>query len=105
MEALVNLRSSLLKRPYGDQGLLIKKSLFNEIGGFKSIHIMEDLDFIIRLSEKHQIAAIGCPIYTNSRKWKGKSMLTQALKNLILKLLWRYGESPKNLSKEYYEYL
>ncbi len=103
MESLVKVRTEFLKCPYGDQGLLIKKSLYNKVGGFKSIHIMEDLEFIKRLVIGHRIKSLGCPIYINKRKWENKSIVMQALKNYQLKHRWKNGEESKVLARKYYD--
>ena len=46
LEFFVNLRCFLFKTPYGDQGLLISKENFLTHGGYKTIPLMEDFDFI-----------------------------------------------------------
>ena len=52
LETLVSLRTGLLKLPYGDQGLLISRSLYDEVGGFDSLPLMEDVDLVRRLGRK-----------------------------------------------------
>ena len=46
LELAVFIRSYIFQRPYGDQGLLISKSLYSQIGGYKKIPIMEDIDTV-----------------------------------------------------------
>lgn len=48
----VGVRCYLLKLPYGDQGLLISRRLYDEIGGFKDLVLMEDVDLIHRLGRR-----------------------------------------------------
>ena len=45
-------RTKILALPYGDQGLLISRELYNSVGGFKPIAIMEDVDIARRLGRK-----------------------------------------------------
>ncbi len=49
LERLVALRCALLRLPYGDQGLLIPRRLYDEIGGFSPLPLMEDVDIVRRL--------------------------------------------------------
>ena len=42
----------LLRLPYGDQGLLIPRRLYDEIGGFKPMPLMEDVDIVRRLGRR-----------------------------------------------------
>ena len=41
-----NLRSRWLQMPYGDQGLFLRRSLFEQLGGFADMPIMEDYEFV-----------------------------------------------------------
>ena len=102
VEVIVSIRSHIFKRPYGDQGLLINKELYLEIGGYKPLHLMEDLDLILRLSKENRIRGLHTKIYTDSRKWEKTNVLVQSLKNAILRQRWRKGESSKKLFHEYY---
>ncbi len=103
MEFLVFLRSDYLHLPYGDQGLLIEKSIYKEIGGFTKIKIMEDIDIINKLTKRIPINSLGIPIYTDARKWRKNGILMQCWKNLRLRRRWNNGESPSSLFRRYYQ--
>ena len=102
LEIAVNLRSSFMQRPYGDQGLFISKDLYRKSGGYSDLHIMEDLDLITRLSKNTKLRRIGLPIYTDSKKWKEVNVIKQSIKNANLRSRWIRGESSESLAKEYY---
>ncbi len=101
MEKAVAIRSHLFKRPYGDQGLLINKELYKQIGGFSPLYLMEDLDFIKRLTKQAKIQSLNIPLYTNSRRWEKRGVFKQALRNLTLRLRWKSGEPTEKLAKDY----
>ncbi len=103
LELAVYLRSNLLKRPYGDQGLLISRDFYNEIGGYRPFHIMEDLDLIERILRQGKVKSLGIPLYINDRRWANMSIVVQAFKNAYLRKRWRSGEETKNLAMEYYK--
>ena len=102
LEIAVALRSHFLQRPYGDQGLLIHKDLYNLSGGFSSLKIMEDLDLITRITKKKRAKRIGENIYTDDIKWSNSNIIRRAIKNARLRKKWRQGYNIDNLSKEYY---
>ncbi len=102
MEIAVAIRSNLFKRPYGDQGLLISRSLYKKIGGYKPLYLMEDLDIIIRITKEVELRRIGLPLFINGRGWKNISVVAKALKNARLRKSWYEGKNSKDLSKEYY---
>ncbi|WP_320676510.1 TIGR04283 family arsenosugar biosynthesis glycosyltransferase [Prochlorococcus sp. MIT 1300] len=101
MELAVAMRSNLVKRPYGDQGLLISKHLYEQIGGYKNIHLMEDVDIVQRINYSSTLNRLGIPLYTDGRKWEERNVILQAFKNARLRHRWRKGESPKRLLQDY----
>ena len=66
LEKAVAFRSTFLQKPYGDQGLLIHRSLYEKTGGFSSLCIMEDIDFILKLKKVTKIRSLGIPLFTNA---------------------------------------
>ena len=102
LEILVNFRSQYFKQPYGDQGLLIHKSIYLKNNGFKNIPLMEDLDFLNRLNNKKDLKQINSPIFTSSRKWERTNIFLQAIKNWNFRRRWLKGESPKSIYFDYY---
>src|SRR5471032_1241865 len=54
-EAKANLRTSLLALPYGDQGLLLPKRLYQKIGGYRALADMEDADIARRIGRRRLI--------------------------------------------------
>ncbi len=102
LETAVALRSHLLQSPYGDQGLLIHKSLYNNSGGFYPLKIMEDIDLIERIRRTNKIKCIGLNLYTDGIKWVNSNVIKRAIKNARLRRKWRQGYNIDKLFKEYY---
>jgi len=86
---------------YGDQGLFIKKSFFELIGGFREIPIMEDLDIVRRIKRQGIFKKIDFPITTRARRFKKHGVIFQQLRNTALVLLYYLGASPQWLCKFY----
>ena len=103
LEILVNFRSQYLKQPYGDQGLIIHKSIYLKNNGFRKIPLMEDVDFFRRLNNKKDLKQLNLPIFTSSRKWTRTNIFLQALKNWHLRRRWLKGESTKSIYSDYYK--
>ncbi|MBO8231619.1 cell wall biosynthesis glycosyltransferase [Prochlorococcus marinus str. MU1402] len=103
LETLVNLRSKYFKQPYGDQGLIIHKSIYIRNNGFRKIPIMEDVDFFRRLNNKKDLQQLNLPIFTSSRKWERTNIFLQALKNWNFRRRWLKGESTKSIYSDYYK--
>ena len=103
LEILVNFRSKYFKQPYGDQGLIIHRSIYFENNGFRNIPLMEDIDFLRRLNNKKDLKKLNLPIFTSSRKWERTNIFFQALKNWKFRRRWLKGESTKSIYYDYYK--
>ncbi len=103
LEILVNFRSKYFKQPYGDQGLIIHRSIYLKNNGFKKIPLMEDVDFFRRLKNKKDLKQLNLPIYISSRKWERTNILLQAIKNWHFRRRWAKGEATKSIYSDYYK--
>ena len=103
LEIFVNFRSQYLKKPYGDQGLIMHKSTYLKNNGFRKIAIMEDLDFLRRLKNKKDLKQLNLPIFISPRKWERTNIFLQAFKNWNFRRRWLQGESTKSIYSDYYK--
>ena len=102
LEILVNFRSQYFKQPYGDQGLIIHRSIYLKNNGFRNIPLMEDVDFLMRLDNKKDLKQLNLPLFTSSRKWERTNIFLQALKNWNFRRRWLNGESTTSIYSDYY---
>jgi len=103
LEILVNIRSKIFKQPYGDQGLIIHRTIYFKNNGFRNIPLMEDVDFLMRLNQKKDLKQLNFPIFISSRKWERTNFFLQAIKNWHFRRRWLKGESLKSLYSDYYK--
>ena len=103
LEILVNFRSRYFKEPYGDQGLIIHRSIYLKNNGYKEIPLMEDVDFLRRLNNKKDLHQLNLPIFTSSRKWERTNIFFQAFKNWNFRRRWLKGESTRSIYSDYYK--
>lgn len=99
--ALANARSRWFGLPYGDQGYFVRREIFEKAGGFKSLPIMEDVDWIRRLKKEGVIVLLDRPITTSARRWTGQGYLYTTLRNFFLLLLYFVGIAPEKLARWY----
>ena len=103
LEILVNFRSKFFKQPYGDQGLIIHRTIYFRNNGFRKIPLMEDIDFLRRLNKKKDLKQLNLPIFISSRKWERTNIFLQAIKNWHFRRRWLKGESLKSIYSDYYK--
>ncbi len=98
-------RTRVLKTPYGDQGLLISKALYNQAGGFAALPLMEDVEFIRRLI-KTKGADVLCVLrakaLTSAERYERDGYFRRVFKNLTILARYQFGASPEKLVKAYH---
>jgi rSAM/selenodomain-associated transferase 2 len=98
---MANARSKILKVPYGDQAIFVKRSAYFLSGGFKDWPIMEDVDLVRRLNRIGNFKlARGC-VQTSARRWEKESPVYTTLRNYSLILRYLAGASPHTLARHY----
>jgi glycosyltransferase involved in cell wall biosynthesis len=95
------LRWRLLGLAYGDQGLLLRRSLYETVGGFPDTEIMEDVALIRRLRRHAPMHRFHHPILADSRRWRREGALRSSLRNATLLLLHLGGVPADRLARWY----
>lgn len=90
LENLVRARCAALRLPYGDQGLLISRKLYDEVGGFKDLPIMEDVDLIRRLG-RGRIALLKADATTSADRYRREGYVRRSLRNQTCLALYSAG--------------
>jgi len=104
LEFYVGIRSRLLKLPYGDQALFVRRSLFEELGGYREdFPLMEDVELVRRLNQREGFAILPAPVYTSARRFEHEGYLKRTCGNLYLQLLYALGVHPQKLAQQYWK--
>lgn len=104
LERAVAWRCRSFGLPYGDQGLLIHRALYDRVGGFHPLPLMEDVDIIRRL---RPLGAVGRPqalpvrAVTSADKWRRHGFLLRSARNLSILSLYFAGVPPHRLARLY----
>lgn len=83
-QCMVNLRNRLLHMPYGDQGIFIRKEVFDAIGGFPAVSIGEDVQLVKALQAYPPLVQLNLSAITSGRRWRQKGLLPNTLINLLV---------------------
>ncbi|MBS0252319.1 MAG: TIGR04283 family arsenosugar biosynthesis glycosyltransferase [Proteobacteria bacterium] len=90
LELVVRLRCKFLGVPFGDQGLLIPRRLFDDVGGYRNLPIMEDLDLARRIGRR-RIAMLDANAVTSAERYRRDGYLSRSFRNQICHLLYGAG--------------
>ncbi len=102
IEAMMNWRSRLTGIHTGDQVLFVRRTLFDSVGGFPDIPLMEDIAISKRLKRYARPVRIDRQIVTSSRRWEHNGILRTVATMWILRLAYFLGVSPQILHRYYY---
>lgn len=99
IEGWANIRSRIFGLPYGDQGLLIHRSLYAKVGGYPAIPLMEDVALARRLRGK--LRAMRAAALTSAEKYETEGWLSRGWHNLTTLILYMLGRAPEDLARRY----
>jgi rSAM/selenodomain-associated transferase 2 len=98
-----NFRAKYLGLYFGDQGIFVRKDVFNKIGGYPDIEIMEDWEMGRRIGKIGKMKLLDASIGTSARRFKNGGQIKTFLLMQRIKLLYILGVSPSKLAKMYRE--
>ena len=100
LEKIVAARCWLLGLPYGDQGLLIARDFYGELGGFPQVPLMEDVALVRRIGRR-RTAPPAATATTSAARYRKDGYLLRPLRNLLCLTLYFLGTPPRFLLKLY----
>jgi rSAM/selenodomain-associated transferase 2 len=103
IEFLMNWRSRLSCIATGDQGIFVKRDLFEKIGGFPEIDLMEDIALCKMLKKYGRPLCLRQRIIASSRRWEEKGLFRTVLLMWFLRCAYFFKADPKRLVKLYYQ--
>ncbi len=98
---MMNWRSRLSGIASGDQAIFIKRTLFESIGGYADIPLMEDIDISKRLKQHSHPACIKTKLTTSSRRWEQNGIVKTIFLMWRLRLAYFFGARPEQLARRY----
>ncbi len=101
ISSLMNRRSRLTGIATGDQALFVRRQVFELLGGFSEIPLMEDIEFSSRLQQAGRTVALRDTVVTSFRRWDTKGPLRTILLMWALRFLYWVGVSPHQLARVY----
>lgn len=101
IEWMMNWRSGLTGVVTGDQAIFIRRHLFQQIGGYADIPLMEDIELSRRLRHQTWPQRIRTPLTTSSRRWEQNGIWRTIFLMWRLRLAYFFGASVEKLAKSY----
>ena len=101
-ERYVAIRTRLTRVPFGDQAIFIRRSVFEQLGGYRELPLMEDIELMTRLRKAgRRLRIIPKRVMTSARRWEQEGVLACTFRNWFLQAAYVLGVPPQRLSRWY----
>jgi rSAM/selenodomain-associated transferase 2 len=103
IERADNLRARYAGLPYGDQGIFVRRELFEKVGGYPAVPLLEDLLLARALKRIARPRLLRPVLHCDARRWLQHGIVRNTLNNW--RILWKYyvrNESPESLAALYH---
>ncbi|MCK4842794.1 MAG: TIGR04283 family arsenosugar biosynthesis glycosyltransferase [Methylococcales bacterium] len=101
ISVFINIRSRLTGIATGDQAIFVNAGLFNEIGGYPDIALMEDISLCDLLKQKYPPTYLTEKVISSGRRWEQFGVFKTILLMWSLRLRYFFGEKPEILATLY----
>jgi rSAM/selenodomain-associated transferase 2 len=101
IDLAAHLRAGVWGIPYGDQGIFVHRRIFQQIGGFPEVPLLEDVGLAMRLRRLGRVAVVPARIFVSPRRWARHGILGQTLRNWALTAAAAVGVPPATLARFY----
>ncbi|MBI2741519.1 MAG: TIGR04283 family arsenosugar biosynthesis glycosyltransferase [Rhodospirillales bacterium] len=100
IERLAAWRCRTFALPYGDQGLLIERAFYQQLGGFRALPLMEDVDFVRRIGRRN-LLPLDAEAVTSAARYERDGWLARPMRNLGCLALYLAGLPPTVIRRLY----
>ncbi|MDO8289955.1 MAG: TIGR04283 family arsenosugar biosynthesis glycosyltransferase [Parvibaculum sp.] len=100
LERMVAFRCAVFKLPYGDQGLLINRRLYDKLGGFRALPLMEDVDLVRRVGRR-RLVLLRSQAVTSPERYLKQGYLTRMARNALCLTLYYLHVPPRFIARIY----
>lgn len=94
-------RVRLLGWAYGDQAIFVRRTIFEAVGQFPDLQLMDDLFLMKRLKKVGRIALLKSQVTVSARRWQQHGIIRQTFRNWAFITLAHCGVSPNSLTRFY----
>jgi rSAM/selenodomain-associated transferase 2 len=98
---MISYRSRVTKVGTGDQAIFVRREIFERLGGYPDIPLMEDIAFCRQLKRLGKVACLRSRVVTSARRWEVDGVGRTILRMWTLKSLYLVGVSPTRLKQFY----
>jgi rSAM/selenodomain-associated transferase 2 len=101
LELGTNLRSRIARLPFGDQGLVLTRALYDRVGGYPDQSLMEDVAIVRAIGRIAPVRLLPARVHVSARRWRADGVVRRTLRNWGLLASYLAGAAPERLARRY----
>ena len=101
IERMISLRSRLTGIATGDQAIFVSRKLFEAIGGYADLPLLEDVEICRRLRRMARPVRPRAPVATSSRRWESAGIARTTGLMWWVRAAYALGVTPERLARQY----
>ncbi len=98
---LAHWKNRIKKNLFGDMGIFVRRTVFEDLGGYREIPAFEEVELAKRLRRRGKIVILDEKLPSSDRKLAAEGPMKAFIRNDILKILYSLGVSPERLAGMY----
>lgn len=91
VQTVANLRARVLCTPYGDQGLFVRRNVFESVGGYPDMPFLDDYEMVRRLRRNGRVRIAQSAVRTSSRRWDVLGVVPTTVINQCIIVAYHLG--------------
>ncbi len=95
----INLRTRWFQTATGDQALFVRRAVFEQLGGYRELPLMEDIELFKALQRAGRVALLPLPVIVSPRRWQQAGLVRTGLLMYALRFGYWLGISPARLKR------
>lgn len=95
----INLRTRWFQTATGDQAIFVRRAVFERLGGYQTIPLMEDVELFNALKQQGSVALLSSAVCVSPRRWQQSGLVRTGLLMYALRLGYWLGVSPARLKR------
>lgn len=99
--SMINIRSRIFRAYTGDQAIFVRRDVFEDLGAYPEIALMEDVEFCRRLTRRGRTVLLPARIITSARRWEANGIVRTVLLMWGLRIAHRLGLPPDRCAQLY----
>jgi rSAM/selenodomain-associated transferase 2 len=96
-----NLRARRLGLIFGDQAMFVRRDVFEDLGGFPAIPLMEDLEMSRRVARRGELRLLPATSVASARRFEAHGTWRMIVFMQYLKLLYLCRVDPEQIRRRY----